>query len=136
MAAHRRGKRAHRFKLAALIVRLQQAVQPADTCFLRIDCLGEGSFRLVGRIGDEFLKGRLQVFEIADVLDRRARHGHVAVEDISRVIAEKTDAGDQDHQRPNEEKDLGNDPAALQKTIDEMHAQNASNAMSDNRPIP
>jgi hypothetical protein len=101
-----------------------------------VRALGEGSFRLIGRIGGEFLKGRLQVFEIADVFDRRPRHGHVAVEDIRRVLAEKTDAGDQDHTRPDEQKDLGNDPAALQKMIDEMHAENASNAMSGNRPIP
>ncbi len=63
----------------------------------------------------------LKVFEIADILDRRACHRHVTIERIGGVIAGKADAGDQKHQRHDEKQNLRNDPAPLQETVDKQH---------------
>ena len=107
----------------ALLVlgRRDEAFQRLDAAFLCLDRLVERLQRGVGGGRQETEQGRLQPLEVADVFNGRARHGHVSVQHPRGVETGKTDARDQKDQRYNEQKNLGDDPAALQQTIQERH---------------
>lgn len=107
----------------------QQILEDIDAALLLVDRRLQGGKRRIVGLAVEFLENRLEIFEITDVLDRRTRHGHMTVQHAGRVITRKADPGDQKHQRYDKKKDLGDDPAALKKTIDKGHFSPTANQM-------
>ena len=117
LLAHPRAEAGHPFQRLALIVAGQQALENPDAVFLPVDRLRQRGAAVFGRRAGEIQQARLQVFEIADILDGRACHGHVTVEHRRGIISDKADPGDQGDERHHEQQHLGDDSAALQKTI-------------------